>query len=337
MHCDKAVRPAMYFSLHLYGIDWCFHHRALASATSFARLNLMKCNGCCPFFLSSATYWIADAPPGALTAARTNSNRRHNLTYGEVLPESIEIDVLPHLGELGPDDVFYDLGSGTGKIPLQVALQTRVGRSKGVEFARSRHDAAKAAYARLKDITPGAVETSLRSKSVRWEQCIEQHSTVTLPGAATRRLPVHAFINSLADLLACCRDRVECIHGDFCAHDLSDATVIFINNAVFEADLMLALLKVLETLPRLRRVVCLRKLCYRHRARCSARGEPCVAFGHPIAEATVNVRTLCSTSLLSLEVQSSPKAQSLPAERCRTPILSCFAANVGLANDALRL
>src|SRR5262249_30646869 len=52
-----------------------------------------------------------------------------------------------------PGDVFYDLGSGTGKIPLQVALQTGVAMAKGVEFARARHEKAAEAYDRLRGKT----------------------------------------------------------------------------------------------------------------------------------------------------------------------------------------
>ena len=41
-------------------------------------------------------------------------------TYGEILPSSLrrivqEMDLI----KLGPDDVFYDLGSGTGKVVAQ--------------------------------------------------------------------------------------------------------------------------------------------------------------------------------------------------------------------------
>jgi len=46
-----------------------------------------------------------------------------NLQYGEVVPQSVWTDVLGAcVGPMGPADVFYDLGSGTGKIPLLAAL-----------------------------------------------------------------------------------------------------------------------------------------------------------------------------------------------------------------------
>ena len=51
-----------------------------------------------------------------------STNVRHNLTYGEVLPHSVEQKLVPMLGATSSSDVFYDLGSGTCKIPLQVAL-----------------------------------------------------------------------------------------------------------------------------------------------------------------------------------------------------------------------
>lgn len=58
------------------------------------------------------------------------------------------------------DDVFYDLGSGTGKVVLQAALQTEVGRSVGLELSESRHKYGLAALAHLRERagSPGAEE-----------------------------------------------------------------------------------------------------------------------------------------------------------------------------------
>jgi hypothetical protein len=61
-------------------------------------------------------------------------------TYGEILPHSAR-RLLRWLA-LGPDDVFADLGSGSGRLAFQAACETRVGRSLGVELSADRHGAA---------------------------------------------------------------------------------------------------------------------------------------------------------------------------------------------------
>ncbi len=58
--------------------------------------------------------------------------------YGEILPESV--DKLLTLFPLTKDDIFVDLGSGTGKIPLQVFLCSEVKESRGIELAVNLHD-----------------------------------------------------------------------------------------------------------------------------------------------------------------------------------------------------
>ncbi len=47
------------------------------------------------------------------------------------------------------EDVFADLGSGGGKVPLQVYLTTAISRALGVELAAEKHKAAELARARL--------------------------------------------------------------------------------------------------------------------------------------------------------------------------------------------
>jgi hypothetical protein len=61
-------------------------------------------------------------------------------TYGELLPESSA--KLLHSLKMGPQDVFYDLGSGIGKLCAQAFLTTHVGRSVGIEVVHERHEAA---------------------------------------------------------------------------------------------------------------------------------------------------------------------------------------------------
>ena len=62
-------------------------------------------------------------------------------TYGEIMPTGLDslIDAL----DLEEDDVFYDLGSGMGKVILQLAMTTRIKRCVGVELVDSRHYVAR--------------------------------------------------------------------------------------------------------------------------------------------------------------------------------------------------
>lgn len=62
-------------------------------------------------------------------------------TYGEMMPGATHRLVL-HLG-LGPRDVFYDLGSGVGKIVVQVAMTAAVARCVGIELVPRRHQIAQ--------------------------------------------------------------------------------------------------------------------------------------------------------------------------------------------------
>jgi SAM-dependent methyltransferase len=62
-------------------------------------------------------------------------------TYGEMTPTSVQ-RLLDHL-DLGDRDVFYDLGSGTGKIVIQTAMTVPIRKAVGIELSTSRHRDAK--------------------------------------------------------------------------------------------------------------------------------------------------------------------------------------------------
>lgn len=62
---------------------------------------------------------------------------RRMLTYGEVAVESVSAKILPFL-KLQADDVFYDLGCGSGKILIQAMLQTPCAVAKGIELMQNR-------------------------------------------------------------------------------------------------------------------------------------------------------------------------------------------------------
>lgn len=62
-------------------------------------------------------------------------------TYGEIMPTATD-HLVEHL-RMGSDDVFYDLGSGVGKVVLQVGMRAAIRRCVGVELVRSRHHIAR--------------------------------------------------------------------------------------------------------------------------------------------------------------------------------------------------
>ncbi len=68
--------------------------------------------------------------------------RDRSHVYGELTPAGVT--QLIRATRLTPDDVFVDLGSGTGKIVLQIAMQVPGVRCLGVELDSERHDAAAA-------------------------------------------------------------------------------------------------------------------------------------------------------------------------------------------------
>ena len=75
-------------------------------------------------------------------------------TYGEIT--ALGFAQLAHRLKLGPDDVFADLGSGTGKTVLQAASEFGASRAWGVELSPSRHASAMMARNELHHIDPHA-------------------------------------------------------------------------------------------------------------------------------------------------------------------------------------
>ncbi len=183
---------------------------------------------------------------------------RRTLTYGEVTPESVSDTILPLL-ELGPEDVFYDVGCGTGKIVIQAALETSCRATKGIELVIDRVEEGKLAL-----------------------DCLAKKM------GKTKNSP------------RLC-DRITIVEGDACdppaSANLNDATVIFINNVCFGPELMRQVMSTLvHRCPHLRRLVTLRKICTRHRARCSLQGLSCAGFHDPPAETSIHVTWAYATS-----------------------------------------
>lgn len=61
-------------------------------------------------------------------------------TYGEVLDTSIRFILNQNLINLDSSDVFYDLGSGTGKVVAQFSYETNCFKSIGIELGERRYN-----------------------------------------------------------------------------------------------------------------------------------------------------------------------------------------------------
>lgn len=71
-----------------------------------------------------------------------------SLVYGELTWPGVER--LAKALELGENDVFYDLGSGVGKVVIQVAMTVPVKKSIGIELTKTRYQGSVDALAQIK-------------------------------------------------------------------------------------------------------------------------------------------------------------------------------------------
>ncbi len=72
-----------------------------------------------------------------------------SFVYGEVTPQSVW--EMLHTIEAKPNEVFYDLGSGTGKGVLYAAILFEFAKCKGIEYLEELHKAAEASVPRYRE------------------------------------------------------------------------------------------------------------------------------------------------------------------------------------------
>lgn len=70
------------------------------------------------------------------------------LTYGEILYSSMN-KIIEHIGDITENDVFYDLGSGIGKVALHFLLRTPVKKAWGIEYSETRNKMAERIYSQV--------------------------------------------------------------------------------------------------------------------------------------------------------------------------------------------
>lgn len=83
----------------------------------------------------------------------TNEGKKVYLTYGEILYPSVN-KIIDYIGDIGPEDVFYDMGSGIGKVPLHFFLKTPVKKAAGIEASATRNQYAEKVYRNVKQEFP---------------------------------------------------------------------------------------------------------------------------------------------------------------------------------------
>lgn len=76
--------------------------------------------------------------------------------YGEINTRALE--KLHEYLDIRTGDIFYDLGSGVGKVVLQTGLFTKAQKVVGVELSENRHEDAMAALKRASEIAPLAAK-----------------------------------------------------------------------------------------------------------------------------------------------------------------------------------
>lgn len=81
------------------------------------------------------------------TDSLTIKKSKGSPVYGEI--KQAALDKLLSYLNLSTKDVFYDLGSGVGKVIMQTALSTPAKKIVGVELSHSRHHEAEIALSRL--------------------------------------------------------------------------------------------------------------------------------------------------------------------------------------------
>lgn len=82
--------------------------------------------------------------------------------YGEITRESVEFIIKMFPSRFSAGNVFYDFGSGQGKLVAHVALKTDVSKAVGIEYSKTRCGLAKELHSRIEF---GSVTPEIRNES----------------------------------------------------------------------------------------------------------------------------------------------------------------------------
>ena len=89
---------------------------------------------------------------GLKKEGKLKDNQNVFITYGEILPESVT--KIKNYLKINKDDVIYDLGSGVGKLCVQLFLQTDAKKVSGIEIVEKRHNSAELIKKKINEAFP---------------------------------------------------------------------------------------------------------------------------------------------------------------------------------------
>ena len=145
--------------------------------------------------------------------------------YGEISPEGV--GALLARMDVGPDSVFYDLGSGLGKVLAQALLASEARRVVGIEMASTRHRHAWQACERLSKLldlvsdpllTMSPTDVPPPQTAVWFEED---------PGALSPSMVLRAVGREL-----------RVVHGDCLVLPIHDATHVYMANLTWPAEVI---------------------------------------------------------------------------------------------------
>jgi hypothetical protein len=185
---------------------------------------------------------------------------------------------------------------------------------RGIELAHERHAYAERAYNGLSSVTINDVSRQLNSPSNVSSSSL---SSISSPSSS-----------SLVSALHQVAKKVEAIEGDLLFADLTDVSVIFVNNTVFDPALMIKLSHLLadrSRAPKLRKLVLLRALCCRHSSRCEKLNSSCCAFEHPPIVTICNPTWCNETTLFTYDAsptwtRSQRWTTTITSQEPQTPV-----------------
>ena len=144
--------------------------------------------------------------------------------YGEIVSKGIRrlFDKI----DLTEDDVLYDLGSGTGKVPIQFAVETPCKTNIGIELGETRHKASLRALESLKssgkdDLVKAAEHCSFHKGNILADDPCWTYDATVLFICATAFPP--ALMNPLVAKIRTCK-KLRCVML-FTGEDNGDPTL----------------------------------------------------------------------------------------------------------------
>ncbi len=187
--------------------------------------------------------------PGTDVDNHIGSQSQH-LTYGEVTPLGvrqlasemgiIDCSYVENTSKNGKRDVvFYDMGSGVGRLVTQIYLDQpdRVARAVGIELAEERH--------RIGSIALEGILSEEQYMSENVNSSFEDYGDL-----------IDTSTKSISEAFP-----IQLVHGDVLNEDIDPATThVYISSLCFPKDVLVALQEELLRLPNIRVVAALNRL-----------------------------------------------------------------------------